>query len=52
MGREQYAIRKSTEGKSYVLTSGTYSGKSLTYIVPIGDHVLGRRTGKGLPVRT
>lgn len=34
------AIRKSREGKSYVLTSGTGSGKSLTYIVPIVDHVL------------
>jgi ATP-dependent helicase YprA (DUF1998 family) len=36
------AIRKSREGKSYVLTSGTGSGKSLTYIVPIVDHVLRR----------
>jgi ATP-dependent helicase YprA (DUF1998 family) len=42
------AIRKSREGKSYVLTSGTGSGKSLTYIVPIVDHVLRRGTGQGI----
>ncbi|MBI4263393.1 MAG: DEAD/DEAH box helicase [Acidobacteria bacterium] len=42
------AIRKSKEGKSYVLTSGTGSGKSLTYIVPIVDHVLRCGSGKGI----
>ena len=42
------AIRKAKEGKSYVLTSGTGSGKSLTYIVPIVDHVLKRGSGKGI----
>lgn len=42
------AIRKSKEGKSYVLTSGTGSGKSLTYIVPIVDHVLRRGAGQGI----
>jgi ATP-dependent helicase YprA (DUF1998 family) len=42
------AIRKAKEGKSYVLTSGTGSGKSLTYIVPIVDHVLRRGSGKGI----
>ena len=42
------AIKKSTEGKSYVLTSGTGSGKSLTYIVPIVDHVLRRGSGQGV----
>src|SRR5438093_3911855 len=42
------AIRKSKEGKSYVLTSGTGSGKSLTYIVPIVDHVLRRGSGQGI----
>lgn len=40
------AIRKAKEGKSYVLTSGTGSGKSLTYIVPIVDHVLRRGSGQ------
>src|SRR5213078_5245068 len=42
------AIRKAKEGKSYVLTSGTGSGKSLTYIVPIVDHVLRRGAGRGI----
>ncbi len=41
------AIRKAKENKSYVLTSGTGSGKSLTYIVPIVDHVLRRGSGAG-----
>lgn len=42
------AIRKSKEGKSYILTSGTGSGKSLTYIVPIVDHVLRNGSGQGI----
>ena len=42
------AIRKAKENKSYVLTSGTGSGKSLTYIVPIVDHVLRNGTGRGV----
>lgn len=42
------AIRKAHDGKSYVLTSGTGSGKSLAYIVPIVDHVLKRGSGKGI----
>ena len=33
---------------SYVLTTGTGSGKSLAYIVPIVDHVLRARPGKGI----
>ncbi|MGA2248801.1 MAG: DEAD/DEAH box helicase [Verrucomicrobiota bacterium] len=41
-------IRKAKEQKSYVLTSGTGSGKSLTYIVPIVDHVLRRGSGQGI----
>lgn len=42
------AIRKAKEGKSYVLTSGTGSGKSMTYIVPAVDHVLRRGSGNGI----
>ena len=42
------AIRKSKEGKSYILTSGTGSGKSMTYIVPIVDHVLRNGSGRGV----
>lgn len=41
-------IRKAKEEKSYVLTSGTGSGKSLTYIVPIVDYVLRRGSGHGI----
>jgi hypothetical protein len=44
------SIYKAKEGggKSYVLTSGTGSGKSLAYIIPIVDHVLTRGSGKGI----
>lgn len=42
------AILKAKDNKSYVLTSGTGSGKSLTYIVPIVDHVLRRGSGRGI----
>jgi ATP-dependent helicase YprA (DUF1998 family)/very-short-patch-repair endonuclease len=34
------AIRVAATGGDYVLTTGTGSGKSLSYIVPIVDHVL------------
>ena len=36
------------EGHSYALTTGTGSGKSLAYIVPIVDHVLRRGAGHGI----
>jgi superfamily II DNA/RNA helicase len=42
------AIRLARAKKSYVLTTGTGSGKSLTYIIPIVDHVLREGTGKGI----
>jgi ATP-dependent helicase YprA (DUF1998 family)/very-short-patch-repair endonuclease len=45
---QREAILKSKEGKSYVLTSGTGSGKSLTYIAPIVDHVLRNGSGRGI----
>ena len=45
---QKEAIVKAREGKSYVLTSGTGSGKSLTYIVPIVDHVLRHGSGRGI----
>lgn len=38
-------IKAAKSCENYVLTSGTGSGKSLSYIVPIVDHVL--RTGSG-----
>ncbi|MDP9309687.1 MAG: DEAD/DEAH box helicase [Chloroflexota bacterium] len=42
------AIRTAGSGESYVLTTGTGSGKSLSYIVPIVDHILRRGPGKGI----
>ena len=45
---QRNAILKAKEGKSYVLTSGTGSGKSLSYIVPIVDHVLRNGSGRGI----
>ena len=45
---QREAIELYAQGKSYILTSGTGSGKSLTYIVPIVDHVLKNGTGNGI----
>lgn len=42
------AIQAAKTGSSYVLTTGTGSGKSLAYIVPIVDHILRRGSGKGI----
>jgi hypothetical protein len=42
------AIRVAQTGANYVLTTGTGSGKSLAYIVPIVDHVLRRGSGQGV----
>ena len=42
------AIRIARTGANYVLTTGTGSGKSLSYIIPIVDHVLRNGTGKGI----
>ncbi|TNE43150.1 MAG: DEAD/DEAH box helicase [Deltaproteobacteria bacterium] len=41
-------IRAAQAGDNYVLTTGTGSGKSLSYIVPIVDHVLRQGSGKGI----
>ena len=45
---QEEAILTARKGESYVLTTGTGSGKSLAYIVPIVDHVLRRGSGKGI----
>ena len=37
---QRQAVEVAQKGESYVLTTGTGSGKSLAYIVPIVDHVL------------
>ncbi len=42
------AIRTAATGRPYVLTTGTGSGKSLAYIIPIVDHVLRRGPGGGV----
>ncbi len=41
------AIEAARTGESYVVTTGTGSGKSLTYLVPIVDWVLRNRPGRG-----
>jgi ATP-dependent helicase YprA (DUF1998 family) len=45
---QEEAIRAAKTESSYVLTTGTGSGKSLAYIIPIVDHVLRRGPGKGI----
>lgn len=45
---QREAIEVARTGQSYVLTTGTGSGKSLAYIVPIVDHVLRAGSGKGI----
>ncbi len=45
---QEQALRAAKTGQSYVLTTGTGSGKSLSYIVPIVDHVLRRGSGRGI----
>jgi ATP-dependent helicase YprA (DUF1998 family) len=42
------AIREAQARRNYVLTTGTGSGKSLAYIIPIVDHVLRNGRGKGI----
>ena len=42
------AIRTAASARNYVLTTGTGSGKSLAYIVPIVDRVLRLGSGKGI----
>lgn len=42
------AIEAARRGDSYVLTTGTGSGKSLAFMVPIVDHVLREGSGQGL----
>ncbi|MEI6045565.1 MAG: DEAD/DEAH box helicase, partial [Chloroflexota bacterium] len=42
------AIRAARQSYNYVLTTGTGSGKSLSYIIPIVDSVLRRGSGHGI----
>ena len=45
---QEEAVRVARGGGNYVLTTGTGSGKSLSYIVPVVDHVLRRGAGRGV----
>ena len=45
---QREAILEVAEGRSCVLTTGTGSGKSLAFIVPIVDHVLRNGSGRGI----
>ena len=45
---QEEAIRVARGGHNYVLTTGTGSGKSLSYIIPIVDHVVRSGTGRGV----
>lgn len=45
---QEDAIRVAATGANYVLTTGTGSGKSLTYIVPVVDRILREGPGKGI----
>ena len=41
---QEQAIALAAEGESFVVTTGTGSGKSLCFFIPIVDHVLASRT--------
>ena len=43
---QMQAIEKARAGESYVVTSGTGSGKSLTYFLPIVDFILRQAVGE------
>jgi ATP-dependent helicase YprA (DUF1998 family) len=45
---QREAVETAPTGENYVLTTGTGSGKSLAYMVPIVDHVLRNGSGKGI----
>lgn len=42
------AVKVARTGKNFVLTTGTGSGKSLAYIIPIVDHVLHNGSRRGI----
>ena len=44
---QEQAVRIAATRNNYVLTTGTGSGKSLSYIVPIVDRVLRQGSGRG-----
>lgn len=42
------AIKRADKGLNYILTTGTGSGKSLAYIIPIVNNILKTGSGKGI----
>lgn len=42
------AIKRAAQGLNYILTTGTGSGKSLAYIIPIVNHILKTGSEKGI----
>lgn len=46
---QESAFRLGTKGKSFVVTSGTGSGKSLTYLVPVFDFVFRNKNADSKP---
>lgn len=48
---QQDAIDIAQRDESYVLTTGTGSGKSLSYILPIVDHILKTRDAPSSPIK-
>jgi len=45
---EVEALDIARAGRNYIVTTGMGSGKSLTYIIPIVDHVLRHGPGRGI----
>ncbi|ARU18281.1 DEAD/DEAH box helicase [Croceicoccus marinus] len=49
---QEQALAKAAQGKNYIVTTGTGSGKSLCFFVPIIDRILkARRAGEGKRTR-
>lgn len=45
---QEDAIRIANKGHNYVLSTGTGSGKSMAYIIPVINHILKNGPGKGI----
>jgi len=45
---QSQSLHTASTGNNYVLTTGTGSGKSLSYIIPIVNHILQKGAGRGI----